>query len=76
MNELQHEKKKPREKVKQHEKATPREKNNDLFVVAIDFGTSYTGYAYAQRDSYETDPLRIYGMKIDHNQVCMNAADT
>lgn len=67
MNES-HERKKPRDKGKQQEKATPREKNNDLFVVAIDFGTSYTGYAYAQRDSYETDPLRIYGMKIDNNQ--------
>lgn len=75
MNES-HERKKPRGKGKQHEKATPMEKNNDLFVVAIDFGTSYTGYAYAQRDSYKSDPLRIYGMKIDNNQVCLHATST
>ena len=42
----------------------------ELFVVAVDFGTSYTGYAYAQRDSFETDPLKLCGMKIDGNQVC------
>lgn len=74
MNEQLHEKKKPREKGKQH--VTPRAKNNDLFVVAIDFGTSYTGYAYAERDSYETNPLRIYGMKIDNNQVFCNNHST
>ncbi|XP_062593391.1 heat shock 70 kDa protein 12A-like [Saccostrea cucullata] len=38
--------------------------NQDLFVVAIDFGTSYTGYAYSQRDDFEKDPLRIMGMRI------------
>ena len=41
----------------------------ELFVVAVDFGTSYTGYAYAQRYSFETDPLKLCGMKIDGNQV-------
>jgi hypothetical protein len=45
--------------------------DQDLFVVAIDFGTSYTGYAYSQRNEFERDPLRIYGMKVEstNNQV-------
>lgn len=45
--------------------------DQDLFVVAIDFGTTYTGYAYSQRNEFESDPLRIYGMKVEpiNNQV-------
>ena len=30
-----------------------------LFVVAIDFGTTYSGYAYSSRDDYNDDRLNI-----------------
>lgn len=30
-----------------------------LFVVAIDFGTTYSGYAFSSRDDFKTDPLKI-----------------
>lgn len=31
-----------------------------LIVAAIDFGTTYSGYAYSFRDEYRRDPLKIY----------------
>ena len=52
----------------QSEWSSPRE-CEELFVVAVDFGTSYTGYAFAWRDSFEKKPLDIYGMRIDGSQV-------
>jgi hypothetical protein len=30
-----------------------------LFVAAIDFGTTYSGYAFLSRDDFEKDPLKI-----------------
>ncbi|XP_060559261.1 heat shock 70 kDa protein 12B-like [Ruditapes philippinarum] len=31
-----------------------------FIVAAIDFGTTYSGYAYSFKDSYKTDPLKIF----------------
>lgn len=37
------------------------EKDRDyLLVAAIDFGTTYSGYAFSMRDTYNTDPLKIH----------------
>ncbi|XP_071142703.1 heat shock 70 kDa protein 12B-like [Mytilus edulis] len=37
------------------------EKDDDyLLVAAIDFGTTYSGYAFSMRDTYKTDPLKIH----------------
>lgn len=33
--------------------------NDYLFVVAIDFGTTYSGYAFSSRDDFKRDPLKI-----------------
>lgn len=30
-----------------------------MFVVAIDFGTTYSGYAFSSRDDFKKDPLII-----------------
>lgn len=35
-------------------------KQNALVVVAIDFGTTYSGYAYSFRDEYKKDHTKIY----------------
>ncbi|XP_033725847.1 heat shock 70 kDa protein 12B-like [Pecten maximus] len=34
-------------------------KDKYLLVAAIDFGTTYTGYAYSSRHEFNTDPLKI-----------------
>jgi hypothetical protein len=34
-------------------------KGNTLLVAAIDFGTSYSGYAFSFRSEFERDPLHI-----------------
>ncbi|CAG2188783.1 unnamed protein product [Mytilus edulis] len=31
-----------------------------LLVAAIDFGTTYSGYAFSMKDTYKTDPLKIH----------------
>jgi hypothetical protein len=31
-----------------------------LMVVAIDFGTSYSGYAFSTRNDFQRDPLKIH----------------
>jgi len=31
----------------------------ELGVAAIDFGTTYSGYAYSFKDEYNTDPLKV-----------------
>ena len=31
----------------------------EIFVAAIDFGTTYSGYAYSFKDEYNTDPLKV-----------------
>ncbi|XP_060077647.1 heat shock 70 kDa protein 12A-like [Ylistrum balloti] len=31
----------------------------NLFVAAIDFGTTYSGYAFSAKDDFEKDPLKI-----------------
>jgi len=30
-----------------------------LFVAAIDFGTTYSGYAFSAKDDFEKEPLKI-----------------
>lgn len=35
-------------------------KSNALVVVAIDFGTTYSGYAYSFRSEYEKDHTKVY----------------
>ena len=32
-----------------------------LIVAAIDFGTTYSGYAFSSRDDFKNDPLIIVG---------------
>ena len=29
------------------------------FVAAIDFGTTYSGFAFSSKDNYDKDPLRV-----------------
>lgn len=31
-----------------------------LMVAAIDFGTTYTGFGYSMRNTYQSEPLRIW----------------
>lgn len=33
---------------------------NDLFVAAIDFGNTFSGYAFASRNDVENDPSKIH----------------
>lgn len=35
------------------------ETNERLFVAAIDFGTTFSGYAFSSYDDFKTDPLKI-----------------
>lgn len=35
-------------------------KANAVIVAAIDFGTTFSGYAYSFRDEYKIDPTKIY----------------
>lgn len=37
----------------------PRRKHR-LFVASIDFGTTYSGYAFSSKDEWERDPLNIH----------------
>ncbi|XP_071125378.1 heat shock 70 kDa protein 12A-like [Mytilus edulis] len=39
-----------------HDKQIP----SKLMVAAIDFGTTYTGFGYSMRDTYKSEPLRIW----------------
>ena len=43
---------------------------NELIVVAIDFGTTFSGYAYSFKSDYNVDPKRIcansWGRKTDN----------
>ncbi|XP_062582421.1 heat shock 70 kDa protein 12A-like [Saccostrea cucullata] len=45
------------------EKDTPddsvQDEENFLFVVAVDFGTTYSGYAFSSREQFSRDPLDI-----------------
>lgn len=34
--------------------------DNYLFVAAIDFGTTYSGYAFSSKDDYAKDPMEIH----------------
>ncbi|OWF39271.1 heat shock 70 kDa protein 12B-like [Mizuhopecten yessoensis] len=34
-------------------------KKSYLFVAAIDFGTTYSGYAFSSKDEFDNDPLKI-----------------
>lgn len=36
-----------------------RESNDKLFVAAIDFGTTFSGYAFSSYDDFKNDPLKI-----------------
>lgn len=31
-----------------------------LIVAAIDFGTTYSGYAYSLKDEYKKDPMKVF----------------
>ena len=33
---------------------------NHLMVAALDFGTTYSGYAFSMRHEFETEPLKIH----------------
>lgn len=33
---------------------------NKMMIAGIDFGTTYTGFGYSMRDTYQSDPLRIW----------------
>lgn len=32
---------------------------NELFVAAIDFGTTYSGYAFSARNDFDSDPTKV-----------------
>lgn len=34
--------------------------NDYLLVAALDFGTTYSGYAFSMRHEFKTDPLQIH----------------
>jgi hypothetical protein len=34
--------------------------DDHLMVVALDFGTTYSGYAFSTRHGFKTDPLKIH----------------
>ncbi|XP_071173937.1 heat shock 70 kDa protein 12A-like [Mytilus edulis] len=34
-------------------------KNNYLMVAALDFGTTYSGYAFSMKENFKSDPLKI-----------------
>ncbi|CAG2223264.1 unnamed protein product [Mytilus edulis] len=36
------------------------QRQDHLLVAAIDFGTTYSGYAFSTKDAFKTDPLKIY----------------
>jgi len=38
---------------------TDHDKKNKLLVAAIDFGTTYSGYAYSFKATYESEPTKI-----------------
>ncbi|XP_052819485.1 heat shock 70 kDa protein 12B-like [Mya arenaria] len=38
---------------------------NEIIVAAIDFGTTFSGYAYSYRKEYLRDPLQIYSNRWD-----------
>lgn len=35
-------------------------RDEHLLAAAIDFGTTYSGYAYSFKDDFKKDPLRMY----------------
>lgn len=37
-----------------------QKKGDHLLVAAIDFGTTYSGYAFSMRHEFKTDPLKIH----------------
>lgn len=43
----------------EEEQGTSLNPDNYVFVVALDFGTTYSGYAFNARNDYQTDPLKI-----------------
>ncbi|XP_071141783.1 heat shock 70 kDa protein 12B-like [Mytilus edulis] len=34
--------------------------NDHLLVAALDFGTTYSGYAFSMRHEFKTDPMKIH----------------
>nr|XP_022327057.1 myosin-10-like isoform X5 [Crassostrea virginica] len=38
----------------------PPRRRNRLFVASIDFGTTYSGYAFSSKDEWERDPMNIH----------------
>eukprot|EP00105_Crassostrea_gigas_P028462 XP_011450123.1 PREDICTED: heat shock 70 kDa protein 12A isoform X1 [Crassostrea gigas] len=47
-----------------HEKQNPKkggeQKREKIVVAAIDFGSTYSGYAFSFRDDFQTNPLKIH----------------
>ncbi|XP_053373617.1 heat shock 70 kDa protein 12A-like [Mercenaria mercenaria] len=43
-----------------HRVVVQTRKSGQLIVAAIDFGTTYSGYAYSFKDHYQRDPLQIF----------------
>ena len=41
------------------DRVAPRRKHR-LFVAAIDFGTTYSGYAFSSKDEWKNNPLKIH----------------
>lgn len=34
-------------------------RSGEIIVAAIDFGTTYSGYAYSFKDEYINDPMKV-----------------
>lgn len=46
--------------VKQNPKKGGEQKREKIVVAAIDFGSTYSGYAFSFRDDFQTNPLKIH----------------
>ncbi|XP_060570707.1 heat shock 70 kDa protein 12B-like [Ruditapes philippinarum] len=44
---------------------------SSLVVVAIDFGTTYSGWAFSYKSDYERDPLKITAKNIPHSTLSL-----
>jgi hypothetical protein len=44
---------------------------SSLVVVAIDFGTTYSGWAFSYKDDYERDPLKITAKAVRNSAISL-----
>ncbi|XP_060572365.1 heat shock 70 kDa protein 12B-like, partial [Ruditapes philippinarum] len=56
-------------KMKKHETDLDRQAMSSLVVVAIDFGTTYSGWAFSYKDDYKRDPLKITTNAIQNTNI-------